>query len=117
MKPTILLSCVSAIIVGLSSGCKKTHAPVLEGLNSAFVDMKAGDNPSGMSENEIQQASRLYRLKCRKCHRLYDPSDYNDAEWKSWMNSMSDDAHLNQAEHRLLSRYLDIARQAASKHR
>ena len=59
---------------------------------------------------ELQQGRRLYEIKCARCHKFYNPADYDRAEWHSWMRKMSRKAHLSPDEERFLSRYLDLFR-------
>ena len=50
-----------------------------------------------------QEAARLYTAKCARCHKFYNPADYNDAEWQMWMNKMSHKARLKSDQAQLLS--------------
>jgi len=61
---------------------------------------------TGFSKEEISAAASLYALKCGRCHQFYDPRQYNDADWQSWMRKMSRKARLKPEEEELLSRYL-----------
>ena len=65
---------------------------------------------AGMSSEAISQATKLYTLKCARCHKFYDPADYNDAAWQSWMAKMSKKARLKPDQEQLLSRYLEAFR-------
>jgi hypothetical protein len=67
---------------------------------------------AGMSESDALQGRRLYIWKCAKCHALYDPGQYEDAEWDLWMRKMSEKARLSSAETQVLSRYLGTFRTA-----
>ena len=52
----------------------------------------------------------LYELKCAKCHKLRDPSDYSDDEWASWMVKMKKKAHLNGEQYERILKYLESIR-------
>ena len=65
---------------------------------------------AALSALEITQGARLYTLKCAKCHQFYDPADYSNQDWQSWMLKMSKKAHLKPDQEELLSRYLDAFR-------
>lgn len=65
--------------------------------------VKAGD----LTELEIKKAQKLYVAKCAKCHKLYEPGNYTDAEWQSWMAKMTRKARLKPDQAKLLSRFLD----------
>ena len=66
-----------------------------------------------MSAAEIKEARKLHIAKCAKCHKLYDPAKYDDAEWSKWMTKMSKKAKLKPAQAELLARYLNTVRTAA----
>ena len=65
---------------------------------------------AGMSSDAISQATKLYTLKCARCHKFYDPADYSDAEWQSWMAKMSKKSRLKPDQEQVLSRYLEASR-------
>ena len=51
-------------------------------------------------------ARKLYLGKCAKCHKLYNPAQYNDARWNVWMSKMSKKAKLSTEQERLLTAYI-----------
>ena len=59
-----------------------------------------------LSTIESQAARKLYNTKCARCHKFYDPANYDDASWQTWMTKMSKKAKLKPAETAILSRYL-----------
>ena len=69
---------------------------------------------AGGTERETQSAKKLYNAKCAKCHKFYDPANYNDVEWESWMKKMGKKAKLKSAQYDLLVRYLDTFRKKDS---
>lgn len=64
----------------------------------------------GISDVEIKEARKLYIAKCAKCHKLYDPARYDDAEWSKWMTKMNRKSKLKPAQAELLGRYLETFR-------
>lgn len=68
--------------------------------------VKAGD----LTELETKKAQKLYVAKCAKCHKLYEPGNYTDAEWQSWMAKMTRKARLKPDQAKLLTRFLDETR-------
>jgi len=50
---------------------------------------------------------KLYVAKCAKCHKLYDPAKYSDAEWSKWMGKMTKKAKLTPEQTALLATYVD----------
>ena len=62
-------------------------------------------SPAGFS-----QARKLYLVKCAKCHELYDPHAYGDAEWQEWMVKMKKKSKLKNDQFELLMNYLSSVR-------
>jgi hypothetical protein len=67
----------------------------------------------GLSPKELADARKLYVAKCTKCHKLYDPAKYGDAEWNGWMVKMSKKAKLKTEQSELLARYIETLRKIA----
>jgi hypothetical protein len=65
---------------------------------------------AGLSDEEISRAAKLSLNKCVRCHQLYDPASYSDADWTAWMGKMSRKAHLKSDQTKLLSRYFEAFR-------
>lgn len=76
----------------------------------ASTDVWAAPPQTNSSPMDWTGARKLYVAKCAKCHRFYDPKDYDDEAWNRWMQSMSGKAKLNQAQTDLLSGYLEAYR-------
>ena len=66
-----------------------------------------------LSTGELKDARKLYRAKCAKCHKFYDPAKYSDDEWQTWMLKMNKKAKLKDAPAELLGRYLETFRSPA----
>jgi hypothetical protein len=67
-------------------------------------------NTAGLSGVQVDQAAKLCVDKCVRCHPLYDPASYGDAEWQSWVTKMTGKAHLKPGQAELLWRYLGAFR-------
>ena len=65
---------------------------------------------SGLNPGDAKRASSLYALKCGKCHKFYDPGAYNEAEWNRWLDKMGRKSKATETEQKLLSEYLNAAR-------
>ena len=50
---------------------------------------------------------RLYVAKCAKCHKLYNPTDYSDHEWKGWFEKMGRKAKLRPVQQDLVAAYVE----------
>jgi cytochrome c5 len=105
---------VAALGAGLA-GCQSSSAsgrPVV-----SAIPMLAPESASaaGLSAQQANQAVSLYTAKCVRCHKSYDPTIYNDAQWRTWMTKMSKKARLTPEQDELLSRYLTAFRAANSQ--
>jgi len=69
--------------------------------------MGAARAASAQLKDDAAAGRKLYVTKCSKCHKLYDPRKYSDAEWEKWMGKMSKKAKLTSEQERLLSKYVE----------
>jgi hypothetical protein len=83
-------------------------AAILVLVFGGFAHLLAG-TPE-LSTNEVLMARKLYVAKCAKCHKFYEPRNYNEAEWRKWMNAMSRKSKLKPEQDKLLNAYLDAYR-------
>ena len=71
---------------------------------------------SGLASAEVrntgrnEEAKQLYLMKCSKCHRLYDPKEYDDFHWSNWMVKMKKKAHLNDEQYGKIVHYVESLR-------
>ena len=72
-------------------------------------------DPVVLSAADTQRASRLYKTKCARCHKLYDPTRYDEAKWRYWMTKMSRKARLKPDQEILLSAFLENLRAKAAQ--
>jgi Dihaem cytochrome c len=104
----LLAASVSAGLAGCQSpgpGGRTAGGPVPR-LDEASADA------AGLLAREVSDATHLYVAKCMRCHKSYNPAEYSDAEWHSWMTKMSRKARLKPGQQELLSRYLEAFRAA-----
>lgn len=77
-----------------------------------FIALAVG-NPAGADDltvKEIGAAQKIYAAKCAKCHRFYEPKNYSESNWRTWMDKMNKKSKLKAEQAALLSRYLDAYR-------
>jgi hypothetical protein len=114
--PSRLRVCCAALIaaVGLA-GC---HSPApthqQSGPDPLWPATPGSAGAGALSHEESREAARLYTAKCARCHKFYNPADYNDAEWQLWMSKMGRKARLKPDQQQLLSRYLETFRKPRS---
>ena len=73
------------------------------------VPVVGGELPK-LSAKELSEAKRLYNSKCSRCHKFYNPSSYDDAEWQDWMEKMRKKSKLKNEQFDLLTRYTETLR-------
>jgi hypothetical protein len=74
-------------------------------LLAALALWTRGISAGEFSGGEKNRAEKLYKMKCAKCHKFYDPSGYSDREWDEWMVKMKKKARLNSTQYESLLRY------------
>lgn len=66
---------------------------------------------AGFSEQEAADANLLCAVKCARCHKFYDPAEYEAKDWERWMRKMSRKARLQPEQQAVLTRYLSAFRE------
>ena len=70
---------------------------------------QTGDSPAH-AVSPPQSVEKLYVTKCAKCHELYDPKKYSDADWDYWMTKMRKKSKLKPDQFESIDSYLKTAR-------
>ncbi len=60
----------------------------------------------GSAVDQTAAGRKLYVNKCAKCHKMYDPANYTDRQWDSWMGKMQKKAKLNPQEKEAVNEYV-----------
>ncbi len=94
--------------IGLTGWVKATALGVF--LIAGAAASSAASESLKLSEN--LNGKDLHELKCAKCHRLYDPKDYDPESWETWKAKMKKKARLNEEESRLIFGYLDSLKES-----
>jgi hypothetical protein len=68
---------------------------------------------SAILSSEPQSVEKLYVLKCAKCHELYNPKNYSDADWDFWMAKMRKKSKLKPEQFEAISNYTQTVRAAS----
>ena len=63
-----------------------------------------------LTPKELQAARKIYVAKCAKWHRFYEPTNYSDADWRTWMEKMNKKSKLKGEQVSVLGQYLDAYR-------
>ena len=100
-----LIGGLAAVLAGCVTGPHGWDVIVPAPAEAAVAAARAG-----MAATDITRAANLYVLKCARCHKFYDPADYNDQAWSTWLRKMSKKSRLEPDEENLLTRYLEAAR-------
>ena len=80
------------------------------GLGLALMRTEAAE----LSSKEMADARKIYIAKCAKCHELYDPKAYGDAEWANWLKKMSKKSKLKPEQIPWLVGYTETLRKPGS---
>lgn len=72
-----------------------------------LAGVTAPASASDLSESEVKAARKAYVAKCAKCHKFYEPKNYNEADWNKWMGSMARKSKLQAGQEKILSQYLE----------
>jgi mono/diheme cytochrome c family protein len=67
----------------------------------------AAEAPPG---GDLQNGKKFYLSKCAKCHKLYEPKDYDKESWDLWMEKMRKKARLRDEQYRLIYAYTESLR-------
>jgi ferrous iron transport protein A len=59
---------------------------------------------------ELTTARNIYVGKWAKSHRFYEPTNYSEKDWRTWMEKMNKKSKLKEDQASLLTRYLDAYR-------
>lgn len=98
MRKTFVSICVAVAIAACSA---RTWAPT----NEQLVQMK--QKVPGITLEEARSGSKLYSGKCARCHRLYPPEKYTEAQWNSILPKMFLKAKLpDNEQQKLISNYV-----------
>lgn len=65
---------------------------------------------SELTTKDMVAARKLYVGKCAKCHRFYEPKNYSETDWQTWMQKMNRKSKLKTSQADLLKAYLDAYR-------
>ena len=100
--PGVLLgAAVTVALVSCATGPNPAYAP---------PPIPPGGGAPLVTDAEGAQARALFVNKCTRCHKFYNPANYNDAEWREWFTKMSKKAKLDAGQDELLARYLEVFR-------
>ena len=106
-----LLFCHSAVLVLLGLPACASPGPAEPKTNKSFIAANAmPPSTAGISADDITQGAKLHTAKCARCHKLYNPAAYSDADWHLWMIKMAKKAKLTPDQETVLSRYLEAFR-------
>jgi hypothetical protein len=75
-----------------------------------LLTLAAADPASSADEltaKDMAAARKIYVAKCAKCHRFYEPKNYSEADWRAWLEKMSQKSKLKTDQAELLTKYLD----------
>ena len=106
-----LLLCHGAVLLLLGLAACASPGPAESQAKKSFLAANVKPpSTASISADDITQGAMLHTAKCARCHKLYDPAAYPDADWRLWMTKMSKKAKLTHDQEAVLSRYLEAFR-------
>ncbi|HEX7868485.1 MAG TPA: cytochrome C [Chryseobacterium sp.] len=55
---------------------------------------------------QIAQGKTIYEASCKRCHKLYEPTQFTSVEWVGIMNAMAPKAKLTEEQHQWVYDYV-----------
>lgn len=55
---------------------------------------------------QIAQGKTIYETSCKRCHKLYEPTQFTSVEWVGIMNAMAPKAKLTEEQHQWVYDYV-----------
>ena len=105
---------VSVFVVALSQvGCASSKPDSRAAPERVLLNAIDQASEGKLSDADRSAAASLYKAKCARCHKFYDPAAYKQSEWDVWMQKMGKKSKLKPDQFDLLSRYLETFRAAA----
>ena len=97
MKKLFIIS-----LVFIAAACAKKAVPVL-----SESDVSRGEKIfPGLTINELNEGKRLNDENCGKCHKLHQPKDESETEWRKIVPPMAKKAKLDDQQAELVLKYL-----------
>jgi cytochrome c5 len=101
MKTKIIALALTGILM---YSCSPKLAPTPPTPPPAKVDNTS--ESATYATKDIALGKSLYENNCAKCHKLYNPKDYNAQEWLPILAIMQQKAKISDAEHDKIYAYL-----------
>jgi len=106
----VLRWALPAVVLTIAAGCATTSQGNATVREARPLEIAARALAAGWAKTDVRQASSLYALKCGRCHKFYDPAEYDADDWDLWIRKMGRKAKLEPAQKETLMRYLAAAR-------
>lgn len=89
------LFAAATFILVLLTSCTPKATPVTEAPKSATS-----------TAEQIAQGKTIYESACKRCHKLYEPTQFTSVEWVGIMNAMAPKAKLTDEQHQWVYDYV-----------
>lgn len=70
-----------------------------------------------MVSGSESEGGKIYLRNCAKCHELYSPTDYSQAEWDKWMVKMRRKSKLSANDFQAVQDHTQGLRKNLGKHK
>jgi cytochrome c5 len=96
-----ILTVTAAILLLISCGTQKT-ASTTSAAPAVAETAKALD----LTPEKLAEGKNLYENSCARCHKLYEPKQFTQKEWKPILISMQKKAKLDDVKMASVSNYI-----------
>ncbi|WP_018627242.1 c-type cytochrome [Niabella aurantiaca] len=98
----VLFVCIVIIF-----SCTRKAAPTIPNRPVEPVAGNKADTADFNSSNPLVAGKAIYEIKCTKCHKAKNLSDWTPDEWKPILNSMVKKAKLNDLQISQVTQYVN----------
>jgi hypothetical protein len=85
----------AATFILVLASCTPKSTPVTEAPKSATS-----------TAEQIAQGKTIYETACKRCHKLYEPTEFTSVEWVGILNAMAPKAKLTDEQHQWVYDYV-----------
>ena len=104
MKKTLVLSFVAGICLLMANCSHKTTKPITSKKNADME--KVAEIKAKYTSAQLEEGKAIYESHCNKCHKLFDPQEFNVSKWEGVLPSMTKKAKLTDDQSALVRAYV-----------
>ncbi|MBN9482585.1 MAG: hypothetical protein BGO70_18570 [Bacteroidetes bacterium 43-93] len=98
MRKQIILAAMGSAILFAACTSKKA--------TTRSTEATAGEVKKNYTEADLADGKAIWQGHCNKCHKLFEPTDFNVNKWNKVLPTMTKKAHLTDDEAGKVTAYL-----------